>query len=62
MIPEVHACSGYLVITAPTGVSRQRRSPAPRPGDAAEDHLDEDRVIAAQVPSWLDVEIGQRGE
>jgi hypothetical protein len=29
---------------------------------AAEDHLDEDRVIGAQVPSWLDVEIGQRGD
>ena len=28
MIPEFHACSGWLVITAPTGVSRQRRSPA----------------------------------
>jgi hypothetical protein len=29
---------------------------------AAEDHLDEDRVIGVQVPSWLDVEIGQRGD
>jgi hypothetical protein len=29
---------------------------------AAEDHLDEDRDIAAQVLSWLDVEIGQRDE
>jgi hypothetical protein len=27
MIPEVRARSGYLVITTPTGVSRQRRSP-----------------------------------
>jgi hypothetical protein len=29
---------------------------------AAEDHLDDDRVIGVQVPSWLDVEIGQRGD
>ena len=28
MIPEVRACSRYPVITAPTGVSTQRRSPA----------------------------------
>jgi hypothetical protein len=27
MIPKVGARSGYLVITTPTGVSRQRRSP-----------------------------------
>jgi hypothetical protein len=31
MIPEVHACSGYLVITPKTGVSRQRRSPEQQP-------------------------------
>jgi hypothetical protein len=31
MIPEVHACSGYLVMTAPNGASRQRRSPAHDP-------------------------------
>jgi hypothetical protein len=34
MVPEVRACSGYLVITAPTGVSRQRRSPGSRPHTA----------------------------
>jgi NAD(P)H-hydrate repair Nnr-like enzyme with NAD(P)H-hydrate epimerase domain len=27
MIPEVRACSRYPVITAPTGVSTERRSP-----------------------------------
>jgi hypothetical protein len=40
-----------------------RRNPYPLAlAGAAEDHLDEDRVIAAQVLSWLNVEIGQRGE
>jgi hypothetical protein len=34
MIPEVRACSGYLVITAPTGISRQLRSPGSRPHTA----------------------------
>jgi hypothetical protein len=40
-----------------------RRNPYPLAlVGAAEDHLDEDRVIGVLVPSWLDVEIGQRGD
>src|SRR6266511_2717737 len=41
MIPEVRACSSYPVITAPTGVSKQRRSPVlpmrmlQRPGNSS---------------------------
>jgi hypothetical protein len=31
MIPEVHACSGYLVITAPNGAYRDNAGALPHP-------------------------------
>jgi hypothetical protein len=74
MIPEVHACSGYLVITAPTGVSRQRRSPGPIPdadgasrgvvvqGPVAGRRMARWRVFRYEVRRWRDGVIADADE